>query len=257
MSDRYVVLSANNHPDYQFLLPLTAILWAERTSYKPLVLTSRVTETLAMLRDSGTIRLEVVEHHNDRLYPKLARWYAYRYFTVRDDVTQFLLSDVDLWPIDGKWYDRPAKKAVTLFYADAYQYEMHATCHVRGTPRAFNEITKGGNASTRIEEIRKLPDDWDGRHSDDCAQSELLMAWKGYKDECEMVERGESPPKTRIDRSNWPSRFDLDGMIDAHLPRDASDGRVWRLIEPLFAKLAPSWAGWARCYRKAWERDGA
>ena len=228
-----VVLAANSHPDYSFLLPITQAVWRCRTLYVPLSVPSH-----------GIQR--------DRMAIKLSRWYSWRYANPDDTL---LLTDVDLWPIDGAFFNRPSARRVTLFYADAFQYKRHTTLNARFRADALKEITEGKTWQERLEEIRKRPDDWEGRHSDDCAQSELLMAWKGYPDECEMVERGPSPPATRIDRSRWPETFDITGMVDAHLPRDASDGRVWRKILPLFDLLCPSHSKWVREYRDRWERE--
>lgn len=247
-----VVLAANSHPDYQFLLPITARVWDARTEYRPTIITSEVTEQLGPLKHDGIWDVHEVEMQRDRLYAKLCRWHSWN-LCHKEDL--LLLTDVDHWPVNGEFWNQDTGRPVTMFYGDAFQGRMHTTLGFRAKAFALKEITEGKSVQDRIEEIRNAPDNWDGRHSDDCAQSELVMKWKGYPNLCHMVERGPSPPKTRIDRSAWPEQFHLAGMVDAHLPRDASDGRVWRKILPLFDVLCPDQKEWVRKYRKDWEEE--
>lgn len=258
------ILATNSHPDYLFLAPLTAILWAARTGYRPVVFTSQETPSLAFLRRSGLLDLHVIGPQNDRMAIKLARWYCHSYFVAGDTL---LLTDVDCWPIDGAFWDRPASKAVTCFYGDAYQGKRHATHGFRASVAAFRQIftaysfrreeflVRACPGDDRLNELRALPEDDERRWSDDASQAALVLKWMAeHPDDYEIVKRGPSPPQDRIDRSDWPGAFDLAGKVDAHLPRDASDRRVWRMIYPLFEKLAPDWAGWAKAYRDEWER---
>ena len=266
--NHYVVLSVNSHPDYRFLAPLTAILWLERTVYKPLIFSSKPCQSLRMLNEAGAITLLEQEMPNDRLYVKLLRWYAWSSVLPEDAL---MPSDVDLWPIDGSWYQRPIQKPVTLFYSNAFQYKRHTTCHVRATAETWRAIvcpdaSHPPSAKEKLKSLHSLyAEDDERRHSDDAAMSEVLMKWPGYPNGCEMVERtGGGPPNRRIDRSNWPDRFNIDcmihsdllgNMIDAHLPRDCGDRRVWTKVLPLFDALAPKWSGFARVHRQLWERE--
>ena len=246
-----VILAANNHPDYSFLIPLTAILWRERTMYKPLCIVSDA----LLAGDLRKLGFDVGSEtfFNDRMEAKLSRWYSHSQPGVdRDDV--LLLADVDAWPIDGAYWNRTAEKPVTCFYGDAYQGRRHCTHGFRATAMALKEIC-GGGMHGRIDELRKLPMDDERRYSDDCAQSELFLKWmEGREQFVEILTRGPSPPKDRIDRSAWPESFNLTGKVDAHLPRDASDRRVWLQIRPLFRALAPGWADWADSYYESWAR---
>jgi len=260
----YVVLSADKHPDYQFLLPLTCILWATRTKLRPLAITAVETPALKFLSDADLIDVYLLnEIENDRLAIKLHRWYSYRIIcdTVYGDSDDtLLLQDVDIWPIDSDFWNRSYSKPVTCHYGDAFQGKRHCTSGFRATSSTLREICPT-TVKDRLKQLRELPEDDERRHSDDAAQSDLVLKWmKANPDSYELIERGPSPPKNRIDRSNWTlylekdSRYANDLYVDAHLPRDASDRRVWKLIEPLFNHLAPEWAGWAATYRKAWER---
>jgi hypothetical protein len=263
-----VIIAVNVHPDYLFLAPLTAILWATRTGYRPTIFTSHETPSLTFLKRSGLCDLNVVNPQNDRMAIKLLRWYCYPFFNPDDAL---LLADVDCWPINGAFWDRPVTKPITCFYGDAYQGKRHATHGFRASVTAFRKICPVPDdpmrymvaplcpGSSRVAELRKLPEDDERRWSDDASQAELVLKWMAeHPNDYELVERGPSPPDNRIDRSDWPSTFamlDFIGKADAHLPRDASDRRVWRMIYPLFEKLAPDWAGWARSYRDEWERS--
>lgn len=247
-----VVLAVNDHPDFKFLVPITARVWAARTGYRPTILTTSHIEELSPTKHDGIWDVHEVDCRRDRLYIKLCRWYSWM-VCHKEDV--LLLTDIDHWPIDGAFWNQDTGRPVTMFYGDAFQGRMHTTLGFRAKAFALQEITEGGDPDSRIAQIRQRPDDWDGRHSDDCAQSELVMKWAGYPSLCHMIERGPSPPKTRIDRSAWPEKFDLTGKVDAHLPRDASDGRVWRKILPLFDLLCPDQSAWVREYRKRWEEE--
>lgn len=252
---KYVVLAADNHPDFQFILPITAVLWAERTIYKPLVLSTYTGGELKSLAKQGIISLKTIgtEITANRLSIKLVRWYSWQWANPDDEL---FLMDADLWPIDGEFHNPKTDKDVVLFYADAYKGRMYSTAAVRARATALKEITKGESVTSRMREIAEYPEQWEGHHSDDCSQSELLLKWPGYPSHCHMINRGPSPPKTRIDRADWPTKFKLDGMIDAHLPRDIADVRVWKLIEPLFNLLAPYRIEWVKKYtREFWKQN--
>lgn len=254
-----VVLAADKHPDYQFLLPLTAILWHERTAYRPYVLTP--SERPLPQEVASFCDVEFFLPCNNRLYTKLMRWYAPvkpKTFHVDDQV---MLQDVDIWPIDPRFWVREDQKPLTCFYGDAFQGNRHCTSGFMATPDIYRQIL--GTKATAHDRLRELQAmEWEmgseRLHSDDAAQSDLTVPWiKGNPQHVDLVQRGPSPPANRIDRSNWPEKFDLEGKVDAHLPRDASDRRVWLQIRPLFRMLAPGWADWADAYRDAWERASA
>jgi hypothetical protein len=253
---RYVVLAANSHPDYQFLLPLSCILWKTRTTYTPLVLSTTENAQMDFLDAAGLADCRVYDgadpFPNDRLAIKLSRWYSWKHVENNDEL---LLMDVDLWPVNGEFWNLGTDEPLAHFYADAFKDRRHiATAGLRSTAIALQDITENKTWQERLAELRKLPEDDERRHSDDAAQAELY-----YKKERAMfrVERGaETPPVNRIDRALWPTVFDLN-HADAHLPRDASDRRVWLKIKPLFDALAPGWKDWAKAYRDAWERSSA
>lgn len=247
-----VIIATNYHPDYLFLAPLTAILWATRTGYRPTIF-GPASKAVAFLEHSGMVDWHYAQFQNDRMAVKLSRWYSAFACGKEDDL---LLSDADCWPVNGAFWDRPLTKLVTCFYGDAYQNKRHATHGFRAKAWVLADICEGKTRDGRLSELRKLPEDDERRWSDDASQAELVLKWMAeHPNDYELVERGPSPPKDRIDRSNWPSTFDLAGKVDAHLPRDASDRRVWMTIYPLFEKLAPDWAGWARAYYESWSRS--
>lgn len=246
----YVVLAADSHPDYDFLIPLTSILWKERTMYKPLWIRHKGAGFAPST--FGDVRDHFGDFENDRLSVKLRRWHSWK-FVNRDDT--LLLQDVDIWPISSDFWNRPIEKSVTCFYGDAFQGKRHCTSGFRASAVALAQIASG-TAKERMEELRRLPEDHEYRHSDDAAQSPLVLKWmESHPGDYELINRGPSPPRDRIDRSAWPETFDLTGKVDAHLPRDASDKRVWNQILPLFDLLAPGWSGWVRAFRAAWERE--
>jgi len=248
-----VVLAADNHPDYSFLLPITAILWAKMTMYKPIVIWSKLNYCLNLLGDSGAIGLHCGTFQNDRMHVKLSRWHDISYQCEDDDM--LLLQDVDTWPIDGTFWNREATKSVTCFYGDVFDGKAHTTQGFRATAKFFREVFPG-TSRERLEQIRA--EHPEGYYSDDAAQSPRVLRWmEDHPKDYVLVQRGPSPPADRIDRSAWPQGWTpetIKGKVDAHLPRDASDGRVWKQILPLFDLLAPDWSGWVRAYRSAWER---
>lgn len=251
---KYVVLAADSDASFQFLLPITSVLWAERTIYKPLVLTTRINKCLTTLAKEGTIELKIIgtEITRNLMSIKLTRWYSWQHVKAEDDL---FLMDADLWPIDGEFHNPKTVKEVTLYYADAYKGKMYSTAAILAKASALKEITKGESVSHRLKECEKYPADWEGHHSDDCAQSLLLLKWSGYPAKCHMIDRGPSPPKTRIDRSDWPKTFTnklLEGKVDAHIPRECCDLRVWQMVEPLFTLLAPNRNEWVKNWRAEW-----
>ena len=80
-------------------------------------------------------------------------------------------------------------------------------------------------------------DTWQEWWFDEHYFTSKLRAWKGYPDRVQFMEREGAPPRDRIDRSNWPSPVTLDGKVDAHVLRPATDPAYWAKLREFFALL--------------------
>jgi hypothetical protein len=162
-----------------------------------------------------------------------------------------------LWPLRREFYNQQDwSKRFHLFYANAYNYEYHCTCHLGATKRVWQEVTKlpeadkiGPNLQVILDKhLTRQHDSWQAWNLDEIYFTSLLKAWSGYPKECHMIERGGAPPSDRIDRSNWPSTVDTSGKTDAHIVRPGYTEENWPRLRPLIAQLLPQHLAWADEY---------
>lgn len=264
----YVVIGCSPSQPYDFLLPLTARLWRDRIGFEPiLVLTGSpaawaVRPVLPELTDFRCVMTGDLPGFRGGTVAQSSRQHIAALPWLQPD--DFVLtSDADLWPISSAYYaQRDPAKAATFWYANAYNYEHHCTCHIGMSVarwRAFMGLTPG---NLRDQLLRTLQRDlapqqtgldasasgWKAWNFDEHNTSALLRRQSWYPAECQMIERQGQPPKDRIDRTAWPETPAIDGMVDAHLRSSCFIDEHWRSVSPLWRQLHPDHA-WAEDYR--------
>lgn len=256
METRRVILASSDWKDYEFLAPITALLFRRVAGFEPMVLLTE-SETAWRARASGRCVLETLEReHIDHAWigplegyrisvaAQAARQHAACLPFADDDY--LVTSDVDMWPLDRAWFNQiDSRFDVQLWYANAYNYRFHTTGYVgmrAGLWREIMGIKVGDKINERLQvaldaNFTRNCDTWSEWYADETYTSSRLKAWKGYPDKCQMIERRGAPPEDRIDRSGWPSQVNLVGKVDAHVLRPGFTGENWPRLSSLLDNL--------------------
>lgn len=272
------ILATDTNHDYAFFAPLTCALWSTRMGYRPLLfLVGDVTTWMGDLRlrlaVEGCRRFgaEIVftgefNGFATSTIAQVSRLFAASVDGIADDA--FLLtSDVDMWPLGG-WIGglEHAPDRVYVYGANAYANEKtpHVPiCYLGAAAKVWREIMGSGtfrgeilHAMAGLSRHLTAPGagsattrSWffDERHF-----GERLAEWSGYPSRCVFIPREFKAGDWRIDRSDWQTVRDLDGIADAHLLRPGY-GEHWHRLRHVLALAMPAaFVEWADSYREAW-----
>ena len=276
----HVVIGCSTQHDYDFPLPLTALLWRDRIGHWPVLLLARDQAHWRSIPRSSTV-LDAIkelgfEHHfigiidefSDGTCAQSARQHVAAIPTPDDQY--ILLSDADLWPIRREFYHQHDRsKYVTFWYANAYGYENHCSCHMGARAVVWREVMElkaDGNLTIQLRqtlerELRprmegKTPSEagWEAWNFDEWNTSRRFREFPWYPDGCQMIERHGAPPVDRIDRSNWAGE-NISGMVDCHMLRPAQQDGNWGRVLSLFRNLLPGRVAWAQAYRDRYMQE--
>ncbi len=270
----HVTLGANSIRDYEFLAPLSALIWRDRIGFHPIVLKTYVPGEAAQKR--SVIAHEALLHHklDFVMVPAVEGgplWETGR--TAQQsrelvgcldlpDTDWAMPSDADLWPIKSSYYQQhygyPGR--VVSYYSNGDHYQTLPTCHVTMQLSKWRELygVKAGDNMTAA--IKRNCDAW-----------MPVRRWKIWEDNFAMwmadqaivsekvealpekyvrIERRGHPPVDRIDRGNWQPL--TEAIIDAHLLRPADQDSHWTKIRSLIGQIIPQHSAWADSYREAY-----
>lgn len=254
---KYVVTGINQVRGYSFLAPISAMCWAARTEFTPAVLLTQTREHWKEDAASRVVvdmldRIGIRKHYvgmvsDDYLtstQAQTARHYAAALSSFQPE-DYILTTDVDGLPIDRQWQSNVDwSKPCHIRNAGAWQYRWFTTFGFGATVSAWREFM-GYGPSPEIAPLMQRDFDLDLT-----PQADTLLAWyydefcwnaklkpsRFYPDGCQFIER--NVRKDRIDRSNWPERFDnLAGYVDAHVLRPPFTLENWQRIRPLLTAL--------------------
>jgi hypothetical protein len=263
----FVALASDQHPAYQFFVPLSAAVWMRRVSpWKPIVILvgselewwgkSTSLTVLGMLE-----QLKITPHFvecpagsRSANVAQIARMYAAYTFGMEDDDV-IVTSDIDMWPVDGSWFTHhlPVARQVTSYYGNfPSRFPM---CYVAADVATWREMHgyQRGCALGDVVEMHMLkhlrpetaaPDAW--QHDEEYLTARIHALGP---DRLKKVIRPSGDPfPDRIDRVCWPHELELGGKRDAHLLRPGSDLPNWGRLRTLLHKLCPDLVGWADEY---------
>lgn len=273
-----VIVGCSSIRDYQFLAPLTGLVWRHVVGFEPVFFLtgSWHTEKRSQIARQalGDHDFAVVATNPSKKYPEGTMAQNVRQhapmMAMFDDDEWLMSSDVDLWPVTRYWYwqhqpvtPTPDTKRAYIYYSNGDHYQTYPTCHVAMKRidwlRVYG-LTEGIGLEAAIEasldkwipENRgRWPDDpnfavW---MSDQAMMTDKLKVQDWHPDDCELIERKGHPPLDRIDRGAWPKDVRIQGKIDAHLLRPADRPDNWPRVRELFSLLVPSKTQWAEEYR--------
>lgn len=274
MKPTHVTIGANEISDYQFLAPLTAMIWREVIGFNPIVMVvgnwldpklgnisvNRGKAALKALKDHA-INIQYVMPMPDLETGRTAQQCRELVGCLHLPEQDWAMpADADLWPIRKEFYQQHQSKPgrVTSYYSNGDHYQTLPTCHV--TMELYNwrrlyNVNSGDDITAacyrNLHEWLPIRKYW---HQD--MPFTLWMADQGIvahkvlnlPEGFEKVERRGHPPVDRIDRNGWPTEpYSLDQYVDAHMPR-RPDEMNWPKVLFLFEKLLPHHAQWVREY---------
>lgn len=261
----HVLVGADSCRDYEFLAPLSALLWRDRIGFHPIVL--KVFKADEVVQERSMVAHDFLKMMGLDFYmvPAVEGWETGR--TAQQcrelagclplqDNDWAMPSDADLWPIKKEFYYQhykhptPTSAAeVVSYYANGDHFQTLPTCHVAMRVKKWRELygVQAGDSTTAA--VKRHCDEWlpksrvrwptwgDGFAMwmmDQFIVSEKVMALpEGYV----KIERRGHPPVDRIDRGNWQPL--TEAIVDAHLLRPADQDEHWPRVRALFAKLLP------------------
>lgn len=254
---RHAIVATDAHPHYSFFAPLTAEMW-RRAGYEPIVLligeeSRSMGVAVRRLSDSG-VRCERVcalPGYRTCNLSQIARIYGFALAAPGDYV---IVSDMDMWPLAGEWFQRneAAPGHLALLYANNRQ--RFPMCYVGAEARVWREVCQVPDAGTveqlahahllrHLSPATHAPDAW--QHDEEWLTARI-HEWPGYPDRCHFVNRAAGePPADRLDRSAWAGRGPQ--HLDAHLLRPGY--AHWPQLLATYGE-PPSWA---EGYRVAFE----
>lgn len=268
----YVAIGCSPQQPYDFLLPFTVRLWKQRIGMEVILLLSGDPKTwmtrpvLDHLDESDYLFVGDIPGVDAGTVAQSARQHVAALEWLQDD-DYLISSDADLWPIQRDFYWKYDDSPMTFWYANAYKYENHCTCHMGATTKTWRDLMgiEAGDLATQLAatfERRLKPKQaglnpseasWQAWNFDEWNTSAVLREQVWYPDDCLMIERTGQPPIDRIDRHAWPENVSIEGMVDAHLLRPAHDEANWPKVRELFGLLLPEELGWADAYREQYE----
>jgi hypothetical protein len=266
-----VVIGCNAVRDYEFLAPMTGLMW-RYVGFEPLFLLcgewserkrSQTARRALLDWDMKTVMLAPSSRISDITMSQASRLVAAALPEI--GAAEWLMpGDADLWPLTKDWYYQHYNGSdVTCYYANGDHYQTYPMCHV--AMRKSNwlralQLREGEPLESATEDRvvgwlarRVMLRDNPGLATWVADQGVLTeavryMAAEGFK-VC-YIEREGHPPKDRIDRACWPVELRLRDKVDAHVLRPADQPENWPRVRELFVARLPQYAGWVDKYRE-------
>lgn len=206
----YVAIGSSNYPDYQYLLPLTCLVWKNVIGFSPVaLLVGDKNEWYDFPRNR--VALEALEQHNirhvftgravgygDATMAQNCRQHVTALAELHDDDT-VLPADADLWPLNKDFYNHSFDRyRATSFYSNGDHFlgktaflkavalvkrsQTIPTCHVAMRASEWRKIynlTPGEDIATAV---KRTLDDWFARFPKDDFNTWMsdqdIMTWK-------------------------------------------------------------------------------
>jgi hypothetical protein len=270
----HVAIGASSWRDYNFLAPLSALVWRDWIGIRPVVLRSgdwdkndRVVTALKAL-DAMKIdhaKVDDIPGYEESTVAQNCRQHASCLDLPPED--WLMPSDADLWPLKKEYFHQHegwVARGVSL-YANGDHYQTIPTCHLILRVKDWRKLGYGeanqsisGMIKTNLDpwlETYRQRWPWNDRNmavwmSDQAMMTDKLRA-SGFYDDVAKVERYGHPPADRLDRNNWPAGpYKLEDFVDAHLFKAPDQPGNWERIFDVFKKILPQHADFAADYRE-------
>ena len=253
--------------DYAFPVGIAALLWREVVGYTPWTfLCGDAGEWNVGKPNVARNFMRELDLYTDRI-DVLTEWPVYvtaqhcRYNAAALDFPAdewLMLSDADLFPLRRDFYHQHEDYAgrFAFYYSNGDEGLRYPTCHIAARAKDWRDVMELRAGADLHEQIRKNVAPWlasaiRGKSPDEAN----LAVWVSdmwlfaarikskpwHPAECRMIERTGHPPKDRLDRSNWPARYNVADYTDAHLPKATHEPANWDRTRPIIEALLPKY----------------
>lgn len=273
-----VIIGCSAWRDYQFLVPMSALLWRELVGYTPLVLITgnwekpmrgRLTRDLMQLLNIEYQHIGDLPGREESSVAQNCRQHACALPLPDDD--WLMLSDADLWPVTRDWYRQHegTEFKFVAYYSNGDHYQSYPTCHMTAKAKTWREIMSIEPNGKLLGQLEKSYREWrdprvEGKGPSDAGwvtwnmdqwrTTKLIKAMPWYNDVGAVlhIERKGHPPVDRIDRGHW--REWNPNMVDAHVLRAPDQPGNWEKVRALFGGLLPGYLPMVDAYRNEYLR---
>lgn len=207
------IMSVDDNPLYLDFWPLVSKVWKLRFNIEPVLI---YFGNQNVSTEYGTV-IRIRPLNNVDLY--LQTQWARMFFTSKDEESTFITSDIDMFPISRNFFADQVASINENKYV--HLYGLH-----RPIPMCYN-IAKGKT----FKKILDLPDSFEesmkqlldnnfkGQHMGynrwGIDEYYLTSKIEQYNDKNDLVLL-KNDVSSRLDRSNWPSSYEVDDYIDCH-----------------------------------------
>lgn len=222
-SKRYVVVSANNNPDYLFYLPYVEKAWAKYGWDLCVMVTDDVDVHSLQVNRKETIivKLPIIEGLRDATIAQASRLYAANYLPMD---ALIMTSDMDLIPLTDYW--NPKYEDVTIYGHDLTDRTYFPMGYVAMTGHKWKKYlqctydTSSDMLRDAAETKIAYAEDWERWWNFDWDL--LTKRLMPFKSELTLIDRGRiqiaggNLALGRVDRYNWYETMKQPNWIDAH-----------------------------------------
>jgi len=269
------IISTDSDPRYYFFLPIVALMWTKMEFQSNIFLVGEEKYWLGgyrkfiideTLENGGNIhfidtgckeRKKILKGYGDGVIAQVSRFLPFQMHGVKS-TDYCLTSDIDMLPLDKKWFHQGGGTKPDIFYANGYNHTRYAVCYIGMTCNVWRQVVyiKGENIYQKINKMMNgLPRNSSQRREwghDETWLYKKIRAFPQYPRSFNMINRPthrnprfrigmhgtpELLPQGRLDRSNWNFNGNTKNLIDAHCKRPGFSPANWRGIKKLIKKF--------------------
>jgi hypothetical protein len=261
---RRVILSSTLDSMYSVLMPIATEAW-NAVGWQPTILlvgtpgewVDQPAAHLARRFGADLIFIPRLEGFADSTVAQVARLFPHQFLGGRwagtDDTTYAMTGDIDMIPLDvGNWaISSDEQERLTLWYGNAYPAEppRYPLCNIGAECGVWREVMEGLSLEFVLRDrLGTNADPKTAWNFDELLAGEKIRRWRLFASRLRIVPReGVAPLRDRADRVAWPKQIGP-GLVDAHLPRPATEPGNRAKIVDLLRVYHPTMASWVPDY---------
>jgi hypothetical protein len=219
--NRFVVVSANDNPDYYQYIPYVCKAW-NKLGWKVICFLRGNEKTFESIIDGYNhfFYLEGKSEYRDETLVQVSRLFAAYCFN-----GLIMTADGDMMPCSNYW--QPNEDEITCYGHDLTGGSHYPICYIAMSSDKWKTIMEITDEDLMIQ-IERLLDKYEQAKSDNWEQwwqvDQDIITEKLRKENINSILRGFDNKfgflaKGRIDRYNWNETLNIENPIDAHMPR--------------------------------------
>lgn len=269
--NKKVIISTDSHSYYYFFLPIVALMWTKikfqanifligekkywLNGYKKFIIDETLENggNIHFINTGCEERKTILKGFGDGVIAQVSRFLPFQMQGIKS-TDYCLTSDIDMLPLDEKWFHQGGGKKPDIFYANSYNHTRYNICYIGMTCDMWQQVTTitGSDIYKNIKMIMtKLPLNSSIKAQwgyDEPWLHKKIIAFPQYPHSFNMIDRPmyknprfrhgmhgipEILPEGRLDRSNWNFNGNTEGLIDAHCKRPGFLPENWVEIKTL------------------------